>query len=54
VQPGRYWSGTSDPIDLSRAYFVPIDTFIFVTASQPKVNSLLIWCVRGGHGYDVQ
>lgn len=54
VQPGFYWSGTSDPSDVSRAYAVPIDTFIFVTASLPKVDNHSIWCVRGGQGYDGQ
>jgi len=53
VQPGFYWSGTSDPTDLSRAFFVAIGT-PFGTQSTPKVNDESIWCVRGGHGYDGQ
>ena len=52
VQPGLYWTATTNSSLTSSAWFVLFSSGDAGYGS--KTNGYYVWCVRGGQGYDGQ
>jgi hypothetical protein len=50
VQPGPYWSASTNAVNPANAWFVLFDGGTVTSAA--KTETLLVWCVRGGMNAD--
>ncbi len=49
----RFWTSTTDPADLDRAYMIAINMSGIATYQKDQQGQeLRVWCVRGGQGHD--
>ncbi len=52
LEATRFWTSTTDPADLDRAYMIAINMYGIATFQKDPGLELRVWCVRGGQGHD--